>query len=373
MKNYIKIGFPLIIVICSIIFLFFWNQIELIPLVSNKSQKFARALVTEIIQDNIQENGARIGNQKVLVKFLSGEMKGKTAKAVSSNGSLFGATCKKGMKVITLTNKSGKVEITSVYSFDRTFILAGFVLFLFTILMLVGGKNGLKAVIGLVVTFIFIAFFLFPAIYRGMDPILSAILTVSLSTIITIFLLGGYSAKSLGAISGTIAGVAIAGISASLFAKIAIITGYNVSNIEALVFVSTHTKIQCGDLLFAGILISSLGAVMDVAFSISSAVNEIHSVNQELGLKDLFKHGMNIGKDMMGTMANTLILAFAGSSLSELLLDYAYDIPLLQLINSYEIGIEIIKGIAGSTGIILTVPLVAFFSAFFCSRKLIRN
>lgn len=369
MKKNLKITISIFLMTSLSIFLFFWSKVELIPLIHSNSQKFEKAVVTEIIQDNLQENGSRIGNQKVMLKILSGTMKNKTVTAISTNGSLYGATCKKGMKVIALTNEAGEVEITSVYSFDRTFILAGFVLLFFALLILVGGKNGFKAVFGLITTFIFIAFFLFPAIYRGMNPILATIITISLSTIITLFVLGGYSRKTAGAICGTISGVIIAGICASVFSEIAHINGYNVNNIESLIYVSRYTKIQCGDLLFAGILISSLGAVMDVAFSISSAINEIHKVNKKLHVKDLFFHGMNIGKDMMGTMANTLILAFTGSSLSELILDYAYNIPFLQLINSYAIGIEIIKGIAGSIGIILTVPLVALFSAFLCTKK----
>ena len=162
---------------------------------------------------------------------------------------------------------------------------------------------------------------------------------------------------------GTISGVVIAGITAWAFGKIAHITGYNVSNIDTLVSVGNMTKIQVGDLLFAGILISSLGAVMDVGLSISSTITEIYQVNPALSWQKLFLSGMNVGKDMMGTMSNTLVLAFAGGSLSELILDYAYNLPYRQLINSYTIGIELMQGVAGSIGIILTVPMVSLIAA----------
>ena len=216
----------------------------------------------------------------------------------------------------------------------------------------------MKAVIGLVVTFILVLLFLFTAIYRGMRPVAASVITVIMTTIITIFILTGYTKKTAAAILGTVSGVVISGITAWLFGKIAGISGYNVSNIDSLVSVANCTNIKVGDLLFAGILISSLGAVMDVGLSVASTITEIHDVNPELNHRDLFKRGMNVGKDMMGTMANTLILAFAGGSLSELLLDYAYNLPYLQIINSYTIGIELMRGIAGSIGIILTVPLV---------------
>ena len=113
----------------------------------------------------------------------------------------------------------------------------------------------------------------------------------------------------------------------------------------------------------AGILIASLGAVMDVAMSISSTIEEISYQNPELGIKGLFFSGMRVGKDMMGTMSNTLILAFAGGSINTLVFIYAYNYEYLQMINMFDIGIEIIQGVASSMGVILTVPICSFLSA----------
>lgn len=365
----IKYIIPVLVLISLGIFLAKWSDIKKVDIVSDKSQKFEKAVVTEVITDNLQEDGSRVGNQEVKVRFLSGKRKGKVVKAVSTNGSLYGATCHKGMKVVTLTNQSGEVTVTSVYSFDREPFIYGFIILFFLLLCIVGGKNGFKAVVGLVVTFILVLYFLFPAIYRGMSPVNAAVITVIFTTVITIFVLTGYTKKSLAAILGTVSGVVISGITAWLFGKITGISGYNVSDIDNLVSVASCTNIKVGDLLFAGILISSLGAVMDVGLSIASTITEIHDVNPKLNAGELFKRGMNVGKDMMGTMANTLILAFAGGSLSELLLDYAYNLPYLQLINSYTIGIELMRGIAGSTGIILTVPLVSLFASLLAVKS----
>jgi len=345
------------------IFLSQWCQVDKVKMVSDQSQEFDKAIVTEILSDNLQENGSRIGSQQVRVKFLSGKRTGEQAIATSTNGNLYGATCCVGLKVITLTNESGNITITSVYSRDREAYIIGFILIFFLLICMVGGKNGLKAVTGLVITFLLVLLFLFPAIYRGMSPVKAAILTVTITTILTMFILTGYSRKTYAAILGTVLGVIISGLSAWLFGKAADISGYNVNNIDTLVTIADCTDIRVGDLLFAGILISSLGAVMDVALSVASTVTEIHRINPELKWQELFKSGMNVGRDMMGTMSNTLILAFTGGSLSELLLDYAYDLPYLQLINSYTIGIEVMQGIAGSIGIILTVPLVSFFAS----------
>ena len=118
-----------------------------------------------------------------------------------------------------------------------------------------------------------------------------------------------------------------------------------------------------------GILIASLGAVMDVAMSISSTIEEISYQNPELGIKGLFFSGMRVGKDMMGTMSNTLILAFAGGSINTLVFIYAYNYEYLQMINMFDIGIEIIQGVASSMGVILTVPICSFLSACIQGNK----
>ena len=352
------------------IFLSQWCQVEKEKLVSAESQEFDKAVVTEIITDNLQENGSRIGNQEVKVRFLSGRRRGQETEAVSTNGNLYGTVCHVGLKVITLTNQSGDVTVTSVYSRNREPYIVGFILLFFLLLYLVGGKNGIKAVVGLVITFLMVVLFLFPAIYRGISPVYAAVMTVILVTVLSIFILTGYSRKTYAAILGTVSGVIISGLAAWLFGKAAGISGYNVSNIDTLVSVENCTNIKVGDLLFAGILISSLGAVMDVGLSIASTITEINHVTPGLGWRKLFCSGMNVGKDMMGTMSNTLILAFAGGSLSELVLDYAYNLPYLQLINSYTIGIEVMQGIAGSIGIILTVPLVSLFASVLTAAQI---
>lgn len=140
-------------------------------------------------------------------------------------------------------------------------------------------------------------------------------------------------------------------------------------DIETLLYIGQNSKLDISGLLFSGILIASLGAVMDVAMSISTTIEEIKYHNPNISRKDLFKSGIKIGGDMMGTMSNTLILAFTGGSLSTLVVFYAYDMPFLQMFNSYDMGIEIIQGIAGSLGVILTVPFVSIIAAILMTKK----
>ena len=116
--------------------------------------------------------------------------------------------------------------------------------------------------------------------------------------------------------------------------------------------------------MFSGLLICSLGAVLDVAMSISSSMQELCSQNPEISRLELMRAGMRVGRDMMGTDSNTLILAFAGTSLSMLVLDYAYELPYLQIINSNNIGIAVMQGLSGSFGVVLTVPATVLMAAY---------
>ena len=124
--------------------------------------------------------------------------------------------------------------------------------------------------------------------------------------------------------------------------------------------------------MYAGILISALGAVMDVAMSIASTINEIHFRNPLLSAKGIIFSGIRVGKDMMGTMSNTLILAFTGTSINTLVFLYVYNYSTTQIINMYSIGIELIQGIASTMGVILTIPLVSLLSAWHLKRKEIK-
>ena len=357
--------------ILFLLFLYRYSQIDKVILYETEGRTFAKAEVMDVIEDNETEDGISIGNQIVSLKLTSGKWKGKTVEATSSSSYLYGAHCKKGSKVIAIVSESQGEMTASVYSQNRVMQLYLIIaIFVFTII-LIGGKKGLASVIGLGFTILCILFLFLPMIYKGISPIWSAVLVVILTTVATMYLVGGISRKTMTAILGTVSGVLISALFAMLFCKMTNISGYNVSDIEDLIYIRDQTGIKVGELLFSGILISALGAVMDVAMSISSTIEEIHCQNSELTIKELFQSGMNVGKDMMGTMSNTLILAFAGGSINTLVFIFAYNYEYLQVVNMYAIGIEIIQGIASSMGVILTVPITSFLAAWEQGKKTI--
>lgn len=356
-KKVVRYLIYILLVCVFAIFVFKLNQTEKTELVVRTGQTFEKAEVTEILQDNLDSNGTRVGEQKVRVKMLTGARKGEELDITSSSGYLFGAACKVGMKVIVMQSVAGETTIASVYSQDREWVIYIFALLYLLALCVIGGKQGIKGCLGLIFTFFCVIFVYLPLVYLRFSPFWAAVFICFLTTLVTMYLIGGPTKKTCAATLGTLAGVVLAGLSAWCFSKASGISGYNVSDIETLMTLWNTNRIQVGGLLFSGLLISCLGAVMDVAMSISSAIDEIYKQNNSLTRKELFKAGMRVGRDMMGTDSNTLILAFAGSSVSTLLLDYAYDLPYQQIINSNNIGIAIMQGLAGSFGIVLSVPL----------------
>lgn len=352
----------------------FWinRGIERADLRPTGGTKFAKAVVEEVLESNvhISETGEFSGNQKVRLRITSGDYKGEVCQATCPYANHSGANCYEGLKVIVLINQNDSEEIiASVYNYDRGNVLLLLVALFLLVLCVVGGTKGISSAVGLIFTFVCIFGLYIPLMYMGWSPFLAATITAILVTVVVMFFIGGWTYKTLCAILGTVAGVLIAGGTAALFGVLSHISGYNVSEIETLAYVAGNSQLKVSGMLFSGILIASLGAVMDVSMSVASTIAEIYDTNPEFTAKRLFRSGINVGKDMMGTMSNTLILAFAGGSINTLMIVYAYNKSYLEYMNDYAIGIELLQGISGSMGVILTVPLVSAISAVLMTKK----
>ena len=130
------------------------------------------------------------------------------------------------------------------------------------------------------------------------------------------------------------------------------------------IVLSPDLSVDLRGLLFSGILIGALGAIMDVSISIASSIEEIHNANPTLHFSDLFFRGMNVGKDIMGTMSNTLILAYTGGSLPLIFMYMSYKTSIIKIFNLELIATEIIRALVGSIGLILAIPFTALYSSF---------
>lgn len=340
------------------------------PLTAAQKRIFAVAKVTQVLGDNASPDtwteGRRLGEQLLEVEILTGLAKGQTMQTMNYLSAYSNVDAKEGTRIIVRLdyNDAGELYIISVPNYDRAPVLIGILVLFAVLLVAIGGKKGLMALLGLVYTVACIWYILIPMILRGYEPVFWTIVIVALTTLASLFLLTGFSKKTLCATIGCVSGVAVSGILAALAAAITPLNGFNMGEAEELVLRASDSELHISGLFVCGILVASLGAVMDVAMSIASSCWELRELNPEISGRQLFRSGMNIGRDAMGTMANTLILAFAGASLNMLILFQVYAYPLIQVSNTDAMALELIRGIAGSIGIILTVPLVAGLCMF---------
>ena len=330
---------------------------------------YEKAKVTAVLSDDAApdyENaeGRRVGSQELEIRVLTGEHKGEIMTLTNYMSALFNVDLEKGDSIVIrmMTDEDGSYY-ASLFNYDRGGVLGIFVLIFFLLLAALGGKKGIGALAGLLFTLACIWFILLPGLIRGLPAIPVTIAVSAVTAAVALILLNGFSQKTLCAALGCVTGVICAGVIAAIVGAVTPMNGFNMPEAENLILYGADKGLKISGLLVCGVLISALGAVMDVALGIASSVWELREQNPALSAKELFGSGMHIGRDAMGTMANTLILAFAGSSLNMLLLVQTYDIPVIQLINTDYICIEVIQSIAGAMGILLTVPIVAFISA----------
>ena len=381
MNTYKNMTFMKIILIVSIIILVFMGAYYLnkpldgeVPTAASQFI-FVKAEVTEILTDHAVPDTwteeLRLGMQEVVVTIRSGEHINEELQAFNYMSAYGNLDLEEGMPIIVRLDydEQNKPFVAAIVNYDRGTVLIILTVVFVGLLVLLGGKKGIAAVLGLVFTISSIWFLLIPLLKRGFPSIPAAILLVALTTMVSLLLLNGFSKKTLCATIGCIGGVTIAGVVAYVVGMIAPINGFNMSEAEELVLRASDDGLKISGLLVSGILIASLGAVMDVSLTITSAIAELYGMNPKAKGRALFKSGLNIGRDAMGTMANTLILAFAGASLNMLILFRVFDYPYLQIFNSDLMTIEIIQGLAGSIGIVLTVPLVAAISAVMYGKK----
>lgn len=308
--------------------------------------------------------------QIVELKVLDGRYKDKvftTENRLTPNPA-YNIKVKEGSNVVLNIEINSLIpELPDIYisDLDRSSALYLALGLFFLLLLLIGGLKGLKALTSLCVTSGLVVFVLVPLILNNYPIIPSSILVAFLSTVATIFIVGGINKKSISAIIGTVGGVTFAGLISILVIKIAPLTGF--SSQESIILWLSNPKLNFTGLLTGSMIIASLGAVMDVAMSIASSVNEVAMNNNKLNVDKLIKSGFNVGKDVMGTMSNTLILAYIGSFLPLILL--CANAPFIKVINLNSIVTEISAAITGSIGIILCVPITSLASGYLISYR----
>lgn len=321
-------------------------------------------IISDVSKDDYENQSFEDLKQVVEIEILTGEYKGQilTVDNQLNNHIYYDILLEKGDRVTVAIGEAASDDtLPNIYisGFERDrYELYILIIFIF-LLIVIGGFKGVKAVLSLLISIFLILFFMLPFILKGYSPILLSVITAIIVATLTLFIIAGINIKSASAIIGTATGVVAAGIIAYVIGGLANLTGLSNHEASMLMYLPQDISFDYRGILFAGIIIGTLGAVMDIAMSIASAMHEIREIEPDISTRDLITAGINIGRDVMGTMTNTLILAYTGTSIPLMLIFIAYDFPLVEILNMDQIATEIIRSIAGSIGLVLAIPFTA--------------
>jgi uncharacterized membrane protein len=339
-------------------------------------QIILRARVIDIVSESedvdFEESGQNIRTTVFTARITAGPMSGSvvTCRLVAYAYIDYNVKSPKAGNAIYLhpTWDENGQPLGELADYNRTGGLAALFVLFVAVLCLIGGKTGARSLVALVFTAVGLLFVFLPMVKAGASPVFSALLVCSLVTIITLVIIGGLSAKTFAALLGIIAGLVVSGILTAIMQSVMKMTGAIDSESVRLSQMPAMEHISLNGLMFAAILIGALGAAMDVGVSIASALEEL---NRKSGIQgaELVESGMRIGRDVMGTMTNTLVLAYVGGSLHLIML-ISMDTSQLGYLFSWElIATEFLRALAGSIGLICIVPATALISAIFCRAK----
>lgn len=336
--------------------------------------EYEKAKVLAVLEDKTMTSETyenySVGSTLLQLEIRSGRYKGAVVEVTNYLSALYNVDVGEGDMVTVRIDTSGAGQYSvSIYNYYRTPWLIAFVVLFALALVLLGGTQGLMAFLGLAFAFVSTIFLLVPLTLRGYPSVPLTMALVAVATTVGFYLLGGWQPKTVGATLGCICGVCFAALLGGAAAQLVHISAYQSDEAEALILVQAENGLHIRGLLLSSILLTALGAVMDIAMSVASAMDELKVKRADISTKELFLSGMKVGRDATGTMANTLVLAVAGSSFNMMILIYSYQVSFTQLMNTDFVAIEMIRALTGSMGIILAVPCVAAITAMLLTKE----
>lgn len=336
--------------------------------------EYENARVLEILQDKTTVDdtieGRLRGSMELRVEILTGRYAGDVVDVTNYFSAMYNVDVRVGDTLSIRVDTVGLREYqVSIYNYNRVPWIIGMLVLFCLALVIIGGWQGFRALVGLVFTFACVVWLLLPLALKGWETVPLTVALVAVTSTVCFYLLGGWQTKMVSAALGTLCGVVIAALLGQLAIRLLNATAYTMDEAEGLILARYDTGLKLNGLLLSGILIAAEGAVMDTAMTVASAMSELKEKRPDIGRLELFRSGMAIGRDATGTMANTLILAFAGSSLNMMVLIYSYHVSFIQLMNTDYIAVEMVRAVAGTMGVILTVPCVAAISAALLTRR----
>ncbi len=372
-KNLIELGLRFSVVAVSVVILFFASQAVAYDSGEDIDGIIETAKVIEITESfNYEIMEGVFADEIIFVAELtSGEYSGTWIQMIQQVDSLFypqpvivsvgdDILVTNQNEIISSDGESYNWAYTGHNRLSYIYILIA----VFIALILIFGRaKGIAAIITLGITIAAIFYFFLPSILTEQNIYITATATTFFVIFSSLLILNGFNKKSLSAIIGNCFGVIIAGVVAYIVNAVMDITGVLDQDYIFLTMLENNIVIDLQAVVWAGVLIGALGAIMDVSMSIASAMQELYEGIDRPNFKALVRSGLNIGRDAIGTMTNTLILAYVGSSLAIILLFTAYNRNPYVILNLEMILVEIISAIVGSIGIIMAVPSTVFVAA----------
>ncbi len=320
-------------------------------------------------------------DQVLSFRILSGEFRGETVQINNVwTGRAFGDRVLHKGDVLFLDipirdPKNPIIDKVSMREYFRTPFLLYLAGTLGVLMILVAGMKGVRAILTLFVTAFSVLYLLVPLTISGYNPIAVALLIAALLTLATFLLITGFSFKVISGVLGTLGGLAAVGVLSVISQHVLALTGlaqefgFLELGIALWRTPASHHWNFTG-ILSAGIILGAVGAMMDVSMSISSSVHEVKQVNPNITVRQAVRAGLNVGRDIMGTMADTLIFAYLGAHMMTMLLpqidfpEVGIIYPFLRLVNDEATAVAIIQAVVGTIGLVLTVPIAASVAGF---------
>ncbi|MEG1447716.1 MAG: YibE/F family protein [Oscillospiraceae bacterium] len=325
--------------------------------------------ITEIQSDEYYLTNGYGGDQTLTrevifkAKILEGDHKGKFVLVTQ----LFDETAqmsyyppKVGDKIfVTLLETKGDIFEGFAQDYVRDIYVFMLIAIFLLALVAFGKMKGYKTALSLVITCIFLFGFFIPMLLEGYNPVFLSLLTSLFIIVTTLVLVIGINKKSISATIGCFGGLMMAFFLGAIMQRFIHLTGLIDEDSALLIYSSPDGYLNLKGIVLSSIIIGALGATMDVSISIASSLDEIISKAPEISATEIMHSGINIGRDIMGTMANTLLLAYVGSSLQSILLIFSAGFSFRQMINREMIATEVLQAICGSVGLLLTIPITA--------------
>ena len=333
-------------------------------------QVFAKVTKIDSITPSQTDSGTNV--IKFTCIITTGEKKGTSVHATQNaykNNAAMPPQVNPNDKVVLGQLSSGSSTEYAFENYDRIEQIFWLSLIFIGLIVVFGGKKGLRTVLSLALTCLAIFFVFLPCILAGFNIYASTIIICIYIIAVSYILTGGINRKSLAAAIGCSGGVAFSGVIYVIMEQIMKLTGYYNDQTSLLKQTFTQCPLDLKAIVFAMVTVGALGATMDVAMSIASSLEEVQKSKTNMKKFEIIQSGFNIGKDIMGTMTNTLILAYVGSSLIMVLIYAASNYPILQLLNKEEIIVEILQSLIGSLGMLFTIPFTTVISAWLIRKS----